>query len=1269
MFEVIITLRKLMKLTDKNEKMAPSRLRRGGPCLRPHTTIRPWLLTIIVLIFLVNSLGPLPVYAQELSLPMPGTMVNLSPGFEPVLLKGLGVHPENPFLFDFIIDTGNSHLYAANLPLKEESKRLIKYFLTAMTVPEKDLWVNLSPFEKNRMIKPNLGETEMGRDMLAQDYILKQLTASLIYPEKNLGKAFWDKVYAKTREYYGTTQLPFNMFNKVWIIADRAEVFEHGQTAYIVGAHLKVMLEEDYLSMQKHGVNGEWSRAKYHNPSLIIRHQLSSRIIKSIILPELEKEVNAGKNFAPLRQIFYSMVLASWYKMALKDAILTQIYGNKSKVKRGVNQEDIRTNDQIFNRYIQAYKKGVFNYIKEEKTSDPAGSRTIERKYFSGGENLAMLGNRNFLHRITDTAQLLKNPFIPQGHLIDEVIILSPARAKTKFGHTDSAMSQGAKENGRQMFNLEKTIQFIVEGFLKDKTAVKFPTLKEFSNFFGLGQMTFSNYFPDILKELQNRITRGDFDQDSDLKARLSKACESKIEQEKKFAVRKKPKPQQWFDLEKTIDFIVAYFQNDNTVCKLPNQKKLSKGLGPTQPVFSVHYPEIIAGLQSRLDRGDYDQDPGLKERLTQALIDYAMTTPEVPDAAGKEVKTKKEYQRFDLEKTIEFIIGQFRKNKILEQLPNQYELADNFKSGQTLFRTHYRDITTELQLRIKRGDYDQDIDIKTRLSKALERKIIEMGKRKPKKNFDLNKTVGLIEEKFRADKKLVRWPLVQGLCDSLEITPMTLSRHLMEVLLALQTRLVRGDYDREPDLKKRLIKVLKYKMENRRNSKDTGPVQQEQKRQVFDLEATIKFILKEFRDNKQLNQLPNVRKLSMNLGLSHQTYANHYPEIIEKLGTSLRRGDYDQDPDLKKRLELALKNKMTEQENKEPRKQSSYFQLEEAVDYIVQKFRTSHELVKFPTNQELSDKLGALAVTYSVHKKEIIDEIQNKIIKGEFDKEPDLKSRLSKALEDKIQKAKDRKPVEEFKKFDLAKTIEFIVGLFRGNAKIHRLPSYRKLSDGLEANYWAFGYHSEEIITELQTRITRGDYDQDQDLKERLSQAVKIKKKHFQNRKIPQSRQEFDLDQTIVSITEGFRYDLQKIKLPSQLQLSNSLGPSRTTFGAHYQEILQQLQIRLERGDYNQETGLKKRLIQALAAKRTELANQKKRSMPQELNLFDLDDSIDFIIKEFLYNSKIKRLPTQKKLSQKFGLSQQCIWIHFPEIVNELKKGWDGEIMTVTLN
>ena len=36
--------------------------------------------------------------------------------------------------------------------------------------------INLSPYEKNRIVEDNFGKTEMGRDLLAQDYLLKQIT-------------------------------------------------------------------------------------------------------------------------------------------------------------------------------------------------------------------------------------------------------------------------------------------------------------------------------------------------------------------------------------------------------------------------------------------------------------------------------------------------------------------------------------------------------------------------------------------------------------------------------------------------------------------------------------------------------------------------------------------------------------------------------------------------------------------------------------------------------------------------------------------------------------------------------------------------------------------------------------------------------------------------------------------------------------------------------------------------------------------------------------
>ena len=62
--------------------------------------------------------------------------------------------------------------------------KLTKYFLASLAIPDDDQWVNLSPYEKDRIIKDDFGKTEMGRDLLAQDYMLKQITASLIYPEE-----------------------------------------------------------------------------------------------------------------------------------------------------------------------------------------------------------------------------------------------------------------------------------------------------------------------------------------------------------------------------------------------------------------------------------------------------------------------------------------------------------------------------------------------------------------------------------------------------------------------------------------------------------------------------------------------------------------------------------------------------------------------------------------------------------------------------------------------------------------------------------------------------------------------------------------------------------------------------------------------------------------------------------------------------------------------------------------------------------------------------
>lgn len=364
-------------------------------------------ISIVVLVAFILTSVRNPAYAQEAQqtimpwMPRPGAMVYLSLPLDPPALKGIKVHADNPLRFDFILDKGESQL--SNDRLKEESNKLIKYFLASLTIPENDLWVNLSPYEKDRIIPDTFGLTEMGRDLLAEDYVLKQITASLIYPENEIGKKFWKRVYEEAQKKYGTTNIPVNTFNKVWIVPDKAIVYENAKTgtAYVAESKLKVMLEEDYLALEKNrrqpedmalavspsmlpsdsALNAKAPQEKHHNASQAT-NALASQIVREIVIPQLTQEINKGKNFAPLRQIYASVVLAAWYKRRIKDSIFNRVYIDRNKIA-GVDINDPLAKEKIYERYLQAFKKGAFNFIKEDL--DPSTQEMVPRKYFSGG--------------------------------------------------------------------------------------------------------------------------------------------------------------------------------------------------------------------------------------------------------------------------------------------------------------------------------------------------------------------------------------------------------------------------------------------------------------------------------------------------------------------------------------------------------------------------------------------------------------------------------------------------------------------------------------------------------------------------------------------------------------------------------------------------------------------------------------------------------------------------------------------------------------------
>ncbi|MBF0484844.1 MAG: hypothetical protein HQL25_09090 [Candidatus Omnitrophica bacterium] len=389
--------------------------------------INNFILAKMIKLFVLTAFGLntiagfCPAYGQTVSaLPASGVMLSPTPNYTPLLIKGIKIFPADPLRFDIIFDTGEAsikndperRLGAEGFQFKQDSKRLISYFLAALTIPENDLWVNLSPKEKNRIIPKAFGKTEMGRDLLSQDYILKQLTASLMSPDSEWGKKFWDEIYSKIYKkgkgsvgarYFVPEDISSNILSKVWIVPESAEVVVDKDTAWIQTAKLKVMTEMEYLaggnpvkSLRDHGTSG------------------SQTLIKTIIIPELEREVNEGSHFIQLRQIYHSLILAKWYK----GRGLLKYYIDQNKIV-GIDIADKNEKQKIYQKYLEAFNKGLFNFIREEY--DPQTQQVIPRKYFSGGAIMKFAAGSYSEKPRTDATSLSK-----VGSLVKEQISLNP---------------------------------------------------------------------------------------------------------------------------------------------------------------------------------------------------------------------------------------------------------------------------------------------------------------------------------------------------------------------------------------------------------------------------------------------------------------------------------------------------------------------------------------------------------------------------------------------------------------------------------------------------------------------------------------------------------------------------------------------------------------------------------------------------------------------------------------------------------------------------
>lgn len=340
---------------------------------------------------------------------IPQTMSSLKPlitnkNINIPLLRGLNFDATKPNHIGFYLDNPNNKKIAAL-----DLHRMIKYFLGFLAIKQSDIWVNLSPYEEDRIIPNTLEKLDIGKDFLIEDYILKRLTSYITSPKIKEAKRFWQEVNKAAFLMTRNNKLPIDTFQKIWIVPNDIEICQNGNKALITKATLKVMLEEDFLesSGQRIAYRKEKSR-KYSSPPINAKIK---EIFKSELLPIIEKEVNEGITFAPLRQLYYAFILATYFKDKFANKGSYDQYVNQEKTEPIVIREE-KVKKIVYQQYLKNFHQGEYRLL--ENNFDLYSGKKQLRKYFSGGFNFTQelnsrkteLSDEQFTKKLEETTPL-----------------------------------------------------------------------------------------------------------------------------------------------------------------------------------------------------------------------------------------------------------------------------------------------------------------------------------------------------------------------------------------------------------------------------------------------------------------------------------------------------------------------------------------------------------------------------------------------------------------------------------------------------------------------------------------------------------------------------------------------------------------------------------------------------------------------------------------------------------------------------------------------
>ncbi|MBU0504320.1 MAG: GNAT family N-acetyltransferase [Candidatus Omnitrophota bacterium] len=288
--------------------------------------------------------------------------------------------------------------------LKVSTQSILNYFFVGISLPNNSFWVNLRPDSPDNVIDPYLARTDAGKILLEADLQLKKDTALATSPQTAGGKVYWDKLYKKAEELFGAESITIPTLTRPWIVPGEIIIRESTDNAYIYKATLKVMLEQDYLSSgdtRRSRLSPGMGAYQFKDERLKKLNEYSSELIRETIIPRLTKDINTTKRYAPLRQVYYSLILAQWFKQKFRGLPPPKLFDTTLKGdvpglyvslidKRnltGLTSKQSWDQQTYFKAYQASFQKGEYNL--KEPAYTPQGQ--VIRSYMSGGMDFSKI--------------------------------------------------------------------------------------------------------------------------------------------------------------------------------------------------------------------------------------------------------------------------------------------------------------------------------------------------------------------------------------------------------------------------------------------------------------------------------------------------------------------------------------------------------------------------------------------------------------------------------------------------------------------------------------------------------------------------------------------------------------------------------------------------------------------------------------------------------------------------------------------------------------